>query len=93
MSTERIEVPADKETIAAWQASLQEPPRGGDEGHTCAEIAKMIGLSLSQTRVKLKRGVEAGKYIRGKAYRTDSGGHAQFVPVYRQVKKPAKGKK
>ncbi|KKN83576.1 hypothetical protein LCGC14_0298150 [marine sediment metagenome] len=57
-----------------------------DQGLTAVEIAKASGHAKNTMRRLINRGVAAGKYIKGFAYRRDKRGTKIHVPVYRVVK-------
>ncbi len=91
MSVEKIEVPADAETISEWKRHFFGTD---DPGLTAAELSEAMGFSQSQMRMRLNAGVKDGTYTKGIAYRTKSDGTKSPVAVYQLVKKePAKKKR
>ncbi len=89
MSVERIEIAADKDTIAEWQSHFQV---SDDPGLTAAELATIAGVSRSTMWDRLIKGMEAGTYTKGQARRLTRGGKRYVVTVFELVK-PKKGKR
>lgn len=96
MSVERIEVEADPETIAAWQAHFAEPDEIDLTWLTCGELANLAGITPRVMRERMRVGVLSGKYDRQMAYRKrPTDGMWCKVPVYKlieQLKKETKGR-
>lgn len=86
MSTERIEIPASQEVIAAWQEHFQE--RQGAEGLTAVELAKIAGVAESTMRRKLRDNIN--EYEVGVGYRVNETGKPFTTRVYKLKQKPRK---
>jgi len=59
-----------------------------DDGQTVREIAEASGLSISTVNSRIKRDVESGRVIVGKAIRTSDNGARSIQNVYRVNDKP-----
>ena len=72
-------------TMDEWQHEL-EKCYGSDDGLTIREIAKMSERSERTTRKMVRKGIAAGRYIKGMALRVNRINRKIRVPVYRVVK-------
>ncbi len=59
-----------------------------DDGQTVREIAEASGLSISTINSRIKRDIESGRVIVGKAIRTSDNGARSIQNVYRVNDKP-----
>lgn len=70
--------------LELWESiKNQEPTDKGDKGLTTKEYAELWGVPPSTTKKRLKKMVDCGLMIMGKAYRKARAGHWQRQWVYR----------
>ena len=67
-----------------WQKEIARL-QADDPGMTTREIAELMHKPHRTTLRMVMRGVREGRYIKGRAMRSDSIGRLQCVPVYRRA--------
>lgn len=87
MTINHTVMPADAETIAAWQSHFAETTAAGEGMLTSDELATIAGVGRRTMQTQLQRGLADGLYVMEKAYRQDVFGRRQLVPVYKLIVK------
>ena len=67
-------------TIAEWREEITLGV--SSDGHTSSELADALGVAPRTMRRKLRAGVASGRFVLGKAIRTNRDGANQPVTVY-----------